>query len=347
MINREKSINHHPDTPQLAEMYESLAPEELNSWFESYLPQEPDCVLDIGAGSCRDAAWLASKEHQVVAIEPSSDMRHQAQRFHSAMSFKLVNDQLPDLKISRPGTSFKLILLNAVWMFIPEKERDRSFRKLVTLLKPQGVIVMTLRDPIERQRGMHPVSVSEIEDLAKRYGAYIELSATTDDLGGRPDVRWHQIIVRLPDDGTGALPLIRRIVLIDNKSSTYKLALLRSLSRVASVSPGLAQEDGRDHVRIPLGAVALSWLQLYVPLLKANMPHSGTNTSGGDGLGFAKNALKQIMNSPREIRSLRPGVTLHDALARGLTQSLRDASATIEKCLSNISIIRMDNRFSK
>ncbi len=127
MINREKSINHHPDTPQLAEMYESLAPEELNSWFESYLPQEPDCILDIGTGSCRDAAWLASKEHQVVAIEPSSDMRRQAQRFHSAMSFKLVDDQLPDLKISRSGMSFKLILLNACGCLFQKKNGREVF----------------------------------------------------------------------------------------------------------------------------------------------------------------------------------------------------------------------------
>jgi hypothetical protein len=31
--------------------------------------------------------------------------------------------------------------------------------------------------------------------------------------------------VRLPDDGSGALPLLRHIILNDDKSSTYKLAL--------------------------------------------------------------------------------------------------------------------------
>ncbi len=312
-------------------MYESIAPERLNAWFESYLPEEPASILDIGAGSCRDAAWLASKGHQVIAVEPSSSMRKQAKQFHSGSSFKLVDDRLPDLKISRSGLSFDLILLNAVWMFVPSKERGRSFRKLISLLKPRGVIAFSLRIPCEKERGMHTVSKSEIEHLAKRHGAYIESFEDVKDHLGRLQVRWHQIIVRLPDDGTGALPLIRRIVLLDNKSSTYKLALLRSLSRVASISPGLAREDGADHVKIPMGALALSWLQLYLPLLKANMPQSGTNDFGGHRLGFAKAALEKIITNPYEIRSLRPGASLHSNRATDLTQALRDAAATIEK----------------
>jgi hypothetical protein len=38
-----------------------------------------------------------------------------------------------------------------------------------------------------------------------------------------------QLALRLPDDGTGALPLLRHIIFNDDKSSTYKLALLRVL----------------------------------------------------------------------------------------------------------------------
>ncbi|MCY4170172.1 MAG: methyltransferase domain-containing protein [Bacteroidetes bacterium] len=313
-----------------ATMYESLSPEDLNSWFIPYLPEEIGCILDIGAGSCRDASWLASRGHQVVATEPSSAMRKEAKRFHSDSSFTLVDDRLPDLKLSRSSVSFEFILLNAVWMFIPPKDRGRSFRKLMTLLKPRGVMALTLRDPIEAERGMYPVSVSEIEDLAKRHGAYIESSTTSDDLNGRVDVRWHQIIVRLPDDGTGALPLIRRIILLDYKSSTYKLALLRALTRVAAVSPGFAQDCGNDHVKIPLGIVALSWLQLYSPLLNANMPQSPQNTSGGYRLAFAQKPLQNLLKNQNKISSYRTGIVLHADDAIYLTQALRDAAKTIK-----------------
>ena len=320
------------DIAHRAASYESIDPGLVNAWLEPYIPREPASILDVGAGSGRDAAWLASMGHQVIAVEPSCDMRKEAERFHSRSAFTLVADRLPDIKkTSRSGMSFDLILLNAVWMFIPETERERSFRKLIALLKPRGVIVVSFRTPCERHRGMYPVSVPEIEQLALGHGAYVELTQKSDDFLGRPDVEWHQMIIRLPDDGTGALPLIRRIVLLDDKSSTYKLALLRSLCRVASISPGLARESGSDQVTIPLGAVALSWVQLYLPLLNADMPQNPRNRFGGQYIGFANNALDKLIPNPQETIQLRPGASLYADRGETLTSSLRHAAATIEK----------------
>ena len=320
------------DIAQRAASYESIDPGQVNAWLEPYIPREPATILDVGAGSGRDAAWLASRGHQVIAVEPSCDMRRQAERFHSKSAFTLVADRLPDIKkTSRSGVSFDLILLNAVWMFIPETERERSFRKLIALLKPRGVIAISFRTPCERHRGMYPVSVPEIEKLALGHGAYVELTKKSGDFLGRPDVEWHQIIVRLPDDGTGALPLIRRIVLLDDKSSTYKLALLRPLCRVASISPGLARESGSGQVTIPLGAVALSWVQLYLPLLNADMPQNPRNRFGGQYIGFANSALDKLVPNPQEIVQLRPGASLYADRGKNLTSSLQHAAATIEK----------------
>ena len=330
MTRSEVSKPTETEIAQRAASYESINPAQLNAWLEPYIPHEPSSILDVGAGSGRDAAWLASKGHQVVAVEPSSGMRKEAERFHSKSEFTVFSDRLPDLAMTcRTGLSFDLILLNAVWMFVPEAARERSFRKLIALLKPRGVIALSLRTPCETHRGMHPVSVSEIEGLAQRHGAYIESAEEVDDLLGRPGVKWHQIIIRLPDDGTGALPLIRRIVLLDDKSSTYKLALLRSLCRVASISPGFARESGPDQVTIPLGAVALSWIQLYLPLLRENIPQNPRNTYGGHRLGFSKAALDNL--SPQATIPLRPGVSLYADLGTNLTKSLRDAATTIEK----------------
>ena len=54
--------------------------------------------------------------------------------------------------------------------------------------------------------------------------------------------------LRLPDDGTGALPLLRHVILNDQKSATYKLGLLRALCRAADGQAGLARERARTHV---------------------------------------------------------------------------------------------------
>lgn len=46
------------------------------------------------------------------------------------------------------------------------------------------------------------------------------------DRQGRPGVSWSSVVLRLPDDGIGALRLLRHLILADAKSATYKLGLL-------------------------------------------------------------------------------------------------------------------------
>ena len=45
--------------------------------------------------------------------------------------------------------------------------------------------------------------------------------------------------IRLPGNGTGALPLLRHVIMNDDKSSTYKLALLRSARRHSPIQLGV------------------------------------------------------------------------------------------------------------
>src|SRR5258708_28253088 len=68
----------------VVERHESLAPEKVNAWLDGYLPTQPSLVLDVGAGSGRDAAWLVSRGQQVIAVEPSDQMRTRGQRFHGS-----------------------------------------------------------------------------------------------------------------------------------------------------------------------------------------------------------------------------------------------------------------------
>ena len=89
---------------------------------------------------------------------------------------------------------------------------------------------MTLRNgPSEPGRAMHATSLEEVELLARSAGMAVVRAETADDALGRADVSWFRVALRLPDDGTGALPLLRHLILNDQKSSTYKLGLLRAL----------------------------------------------------------------------------------------------------------------------
>jgi len=109
---------------------------------------------------------------------------------------------------------------------------------------------------------MYPVSLDEVERLAGNHGFSVDKVHEAPDQQGRVEVSWTWVALRLPDDGTGALPLLRHVILNDQKSATYKLGLLRALCRAADGSAGLVDEAEEEFVKVPLGLVALNWLRL-------------------------------------------------------------------------------------
>ena len=276
-------------------------PQALGAWLGGLLPEPPAVVTDIGAGSGRDAAWLAGLGHEVIAVEPSSGMRREAAAAHGDDRIRWLDDRLPGLSgVVRGGLPADAVLVSAVWMHVPPEDRPRAFRRLVGVLRPRGVLAVTLRQgPPDPARAIHPVSLPEIESLAVANGLAVVRVHRQDDAPGRPGVSRTCVAMRLPDDGTGALPLLRHVVLHDDKSSTYKIALLRTLRRIADGRAGLARDTEDGHVAVPMGLVALTWLRLYLPLLAADLPQSVANRRAADRLGFAGPGLGALLGGHR------------------------------------------------
>jgi SAM-dependent methyltransferase len=316
----------------LATRYESVSAEAVHAALLEFIPRGDDLIaLDVGAGSGRDAAWLASLGYEVVAAEPAAGMRLEAQKRHSDPRIRWLDDRLPDLaNVHQLGLAFDLILLSAVWMHIPPPARMRAFRKLATLLKPGGIILMSLREGApEPDRPMWPAPSGEVEAFARTHGLAVLRSVTTEDQLGRTDVRWTGMCLRLPDDGAGALPLLRGIILNDEKSSTYKLGLLRAVARVADTTPALGLPHmEEDTVEIPLGVVALNWVRMYLPLVSATLPQMPGN-SGPDGLGFAKTGFRELLASNVSGQDLRIGARFTGERAAIVARALSEARRTI------------------
>jgi len=315
---------------RLVTQYESLSFEDVHADLIGILPAPGSTVLDIGAGSGRDAAWLAAKGYDVVAVEPSEAMLAHARAKHTSSRIQWLSDSLPDLaNVRRLGLSFDLILLSAVWMHIPPSDRQRALRKLATLLAPKGRIAISLRlGAPDTERAMHEVSLLELAGLAQQFGLRIVHASDSQDKLGRSEVSWTNVVLGLPDDGLGALPLLRHLILVDEKSSTYKIALLRVLARIADTAAGLARYDA-ESVVVPLGLVSLFWLRMYKPLIEHALPQMPQRT----GPGFVTNSFTSLRSVTAV--ELRIGSVFGDQTAKHLHQSLSEISQVIRNMPAN------------
>lgn len=312
---------------EFSEAYEAFGFADIHRDSVPFLPPAPGLMLDVGAGSGRDAAWFAEQGWEVLAVEPAAGMREAAAQRHASPRLRWLDDRLPALtSVHRLGIVFDLVWLSGVWMHVPPEERRRGMRKLATLLKPGGRMVLTLRHgPAPEGRPMWPVDAHEVERLGLEFGLALRVATERrDDLQGREGVRWQTVILDLPDDGGAALPLLRGVILRQEKAATYKLALLRAIARIADASPNVAREAD-DHVELPLGLVALYWIRMFKPLLERGLPQMPERP--GAAPAFAREAFRGLAAvAPSE---LRPGAHFVADTAAALRRALADAARTI------------------
>jgi SAM-dependent methyltransferase len=320
-------LHYEQQAVPLVKQYESLAFEEVHASLLDLLPAPGSTILDIGAGSGRDAAWFAARGDDVVAVEPSDAMRAHARALHPSPRIHWLSDSLPELaQVRRLGLTFDFILLSAVWMHVPPASRARALRKLATLLSPNGRIAISLRlGTPDAERAMHAVSLSELTALSQQFGLRVVRASDSDDKLGRAGVSWSTAVLGLPDDGLGALPLLRHLVLVDEKASTYKIALLRIIARIADTANGSARHEA-DYVAIPLGMVALFWLRMYKPLIEAALPQMPA-TRTGSRPGFVTDSFTSLRAiNPFE---LRVGAVFDGETAKRLHRSLGEIAQLI------------------
>lgn len=180
----------------LAAQYESITFANVHRDVLHLFPSQPSRVLDVGAGSGRDAAALAAKGHSVVAVEPTEALRNEGKRLHAGKAIEWIDDQLPALaQIKARDERFDLILLTAVWMHLDETERRVGMGSLVNLLATNGRISMSLRHgPVPSGRTMFDVSADETVALASSLGLGFVHSVEREDMLGRTDVRWTFVV---------------------------------------------------------------------------------------------------------------------------------------------------------
>lgn len=175
----------------LVDQYESIAFDDLYRPLIDLLPQQGQ-VLDIGAGTGRDAAALAARGLQVRAVEPTLELRTHGQRLHPHPNIVWTDDSLPELThVHATGERFQLILMTAVWMHLDEAERGQALPRVAGLLAPGGRLFMTIRKgPVPPGRRMFEVPIDPLVANAKGDGLALLRRYEFADMLGRDDVSW-------------------------------------------------------------------------------------------------------------------------------------------------------------
>ncbi len=267
------SYNRHAS--RLAERYEGA-----DGGVERFFPllfQKGQSVVDIGAGSGRDMSRLAQLGCDVWGIEPAQRLRQEAISRHSEFAERLLSGSLPDDLAALSGSTFDGVCLSAVLMHIPDAELFDTGLAIRSIIKQGGLLlvsVCTARDGIDPESDRDELGrffrirpVEDVQLLFERLGFSTESTWLSNDSLGRPDVEWATIILRYRGAAPRPIDRVESIINRDRKTATYKFALLRALSEIATTSPAIVSRRPDGTVAVPLEAVSELWIRYYWPFV--------------------------------------------------------------------------------
>ncbi|WP_126172287.1 class I SAM-dependent methyltransferase [Altericroceibacterium xinjiangense] len=157
-------------TPARIAAWEGIDSNTLLMPILSFLPPNGARLLDVGAGTGRDAAWLAAKGHRITAVEPAAALRKAGERLHARTGIEWIDDRLPQLP-SLEQRRFDAILSVAVWQHLDRNGRAEATTRLAHLLEPDGVLLLSLRHgPGASDRPVFPCDPLETIGDAARTG---------------------------------------------------------------------------------------------------------------------------------------------------------------------------------
>lgn len=198
-MTKPSTAGYAQEAPELFKLYESISPEALHKPVWHLIPTVPSRLLDIGAGTGRDAAAFAAMGHRVLAVEPVDEMREGAMALHPSPRIEWLADTLPALsRVRARGETFDAVLATAVWMHLDATERAEAMPAVASLVAPGGVLLLSLRHgPIPTGRRMFEVTAEETIALAAREGlACLVNAVTASTQAGNANVTWSRLAFR-------------------------------------------------------------------------------------------------------------------------------------------------------
>jgi len=113
---------------------------------------KPGLTADIGCGSGRDAAWLSGNGFPTIGYDASRGLLAEAHKRYPNLEFHCAH--LPDLS-GVADESFDNVLCETVIMHLDRSAIASAVQRLLTILKPGGILYLSWRVSQTDQRDRH------------------------------------------------------------------------------------------------------------------------------------------------------------------------------------------------
>ena len=177
------------EAPDLVESFERISAADVYANVAHLLPEQPSRIVDVGAGTGRDAAWFVQLGHSVLAVEPTDHLRTVGMALHPSTRITWISDTLPDLQRTlERGEAFDCVVLCAVWQHLTRDERAVAMPNLARLLARGGRFFMVLRhEPPDAQGRRNDSQREDAETMARDAG--LDLAFACEGNPVHPDSR--------------------------------------------------------------------------------------------------------------------------------------------------------------
>jgi len=182
-------------TPDLIARFEGSAASQVFAPVLDLLPTAPARIVDIGAGTGRDAAWFAAQGHEVLAVEPVKELRDAGMALHAGTAgLAWLDDRLPYLAETQQCGPFDFVTLCAVWQHLDDASRRTAMESIARLTANGGMLIMSLRHgPGAPGRPVFPISPEATIAAAQQSGFTLVRRANADSIQPQNQssgVRW-------------------------------------------------------------------------------------------------------------------------------------------------------------
>jgi SAM-dependent methyltransferase len=180
----------------------------VHDYFLSEIPSPPANILDLGSGSGRDTLAFIQKGYNVVAVDGSPGLAKQAEKLirtkTSNKDFKVDVRFFEDINYKN---KFDGIWACASLDHMPKKSLKPVLDKLATALKPNGILMINVRNGTGEEvdsegRFVSYYDENAIEEMLKENSVNFKLvkrRLSSEDGRCRKNFGWHQIILKKID----------------------------------------------------------------------------------------------------------------------------------------------------